>query len=120
VTFERAGSILGRDVISPYWLAPEVMKGLEYSSPGDVYSFGIILWELYTRQHPFDEFNIKFMHQLEHKIMDEDLRPTIPQNCLSEYADLVTSCWHPDPKSRPTFKFILTQLQYLQELIQFA
>ncbi len=40
----------------PLWLAPEVIQRKSYNHKADVYAFGIILWELITRQHPFDEF----------------------------------------------------------------
>jgi serine/threonine protein kinase len=50
------------------------MSGSPYSDKCDVYSFGIILWELYCRKHPFEEFNFTFMMILEEKIVKEHLR----------------------------------------------
>ena len=58
----------GRLVDNPLWLAPEVIKNLPYSTKADVYSFGIILWELHTCKVPFEEFNIRFLFQLEDKV----------------------------------------------------
>ena len=40
---------------TPFWVAPEIINGEPYSSSCDVYSFGIILWELYTRRIPYDD-----------------------------------------------------------------
>ncbi len=45
-----AMALVRRDVDTPYWLAPEVMAGLPYSESCDVYAFGIMLWELLTRE----------------------------------------------------------------------
>lgn len=45
-----------REVNLPTWLAPEILSKSKYSTRSDIYAFGIILWELYTREHPFSEF----------------------------------------------------------------
>jgi serine/threonine protein kinase len=58
------------------WLAPEVMRGLEYSIESDVYSFGITLWEITSREQAFAEYNVRFMSQLEDQIL-KGLRPYV-------------------------------------------
>lgn len=65
----------------------------EYTVKSDVYSYGIILWELLTRSHPFDEFKWNFMSQLEQLVTDGK-RPTIPADTIPAYAKLVEACWH--------------------------
>jgi serine/threonine protein kinase len=52
----REESQATRTVSLPTWLAPEVIAGREYTEKSDVYAFGIIMWELLTRQHPFSEY----------------------------------------------------------------
>lgn len=42
-----------RDVSNPTWLSPEILEGLESGLESDVYAYGIILWEIATRKHPF-------------------------------------------------------------------
>ena len=42
---------------NPRWLAPEILSGLPYTVAADVYSFGIIMWELLTWQVPWHEQN---------------------------------------------------------------
>eukprot|EP01133_Synstelium_polycarpum_P006723 gene6723-7816_t len=68
-------SALGREKLSnPIWLAPEVMRGEEYTEKADVYSFAIILWEILTGLLPFDEFPVahsSFLYQLEDAICEE-------------------------------------------------
>ncbi len=49
-----------RAVELPTWLAPEVLSELPYTEKSDVYAFGVILWELYTGEHPFLEFRFKY------------------------------------------------------------
>ena len=42
---------------TPFWLAPECMESQEFTEASDVYSFGIIIWEMFTRQTPFNNMN---------------------------------------------------------------
>lgn len=51
-----------RAVANPTWLAPEVTKGNSYSEKSDVYAFGVIMHEIMTRRHPFEEFNFKLLY----------------------------------------------------------
>eukprot|EP01132_Coremiostelium_polycephalum_P004881 gene4881-6087_t len=103
-------SFVSKVVDNPTWLAPEVLKGSEYNERADVYSFGMILWELYHLELPFDEYQFKFMSTLEDNILN-GLRPSIHQNCNNTYASLITKCWNSDPNIRPTFQSILKTLE---------
>lgn len=113
-------------VDNPIWLAPEVMQKQRYESYADVYAFGIMLWELCTREHPFDEYpegHSEFRSILEDAICG-GLRPSIDprvkselplsatsNSCLPQFADLVKECWQTDRYRRPTFARIISQLQ---------
>ncbi|GAM20898.1 hypothetical protein SAMD00019534_040730 [Acytostelium subglobosum LB1] len=109
------GAALARCVDQPLWLAPEVMASMPYSEPSDVYAFGIMLWELYTRAHPYDEFAFgQWMSKLEDEII-LGLRPTIPASCPPEYVELIQSCWAHEPNSRPTFASIVETLGNLKK-----
>lgn len=57
-----------------------------------MYAFGIILWELYSGEHPFAEFQYKFSHQLEDAIKN-GIRPIIPGMCPLPYRDMISACW---------------------------
>ena len=70
-----------------------VIKKTPYDEKSDVYSFAIILWEIITGEQPFAEFDIKWTHVLEDKIIHEGLRPTIPSTCDPTYATLMKRCW---------------------------
>ena len=96
-----------RVVENPTWCAPEVLKRKPYTEKADVYSFGVILWELFTRQLPFAT------HQFQHLVEDDvirGIRPQIPEDCWTSYSDLIRSCWHDDPNKRPPFSKITTAL----------
>lgn len=64
--------VKGRAVDNPMWLAVEVMQGEAYSLKSDVYSYGMILWELVTCRQPFREQleTTKFWFKLEEKIVE--------------------------------------------------
>ncbi|POG64419.1 kinase-like domain-containing protein, partial [Rhizophagus irregularis DAOM 181602=DAOM 197198] len=88
--------------VIPY-IAPEIFRGSEFSKEADIYGFGMIMWELTTGCKPFD--NVKHDHNLIYKILDGE-RPKITEDTPECYANLMKSCWDPDPKKRPTIKKI--------------
>eukprot|EP00002_Diphylleia_rotans_P007582 TRINITY_DN1721_c0_g1_i7.p1 TRINITY_DN1721_c0_g1~~TRINITY_DN1721_c0_g1_i7.p1 ORF type:complete len:2527 (+),score=479.25 TRINITY_DN1721_c0_g1_i7:47-7627(+) len=104
---DNAGSLL--------WLAPEVILGGEYRDYSDVYSFGIIIWEVMSRRVPFEgaESSVGVAMQ----VSLEGLRPStegigIPQTIV----DIMQKCWAQDPKNRPTFTQVVKDIQGLREL----
>lgn len=76
-----------------------------FSKDSDVYAFGILLWEVYTRSEVHERFSAA---QIIAKVAHEGLRPQIPRFC--PWSDLMSSCWHQNPKFRPHFNKILTEL----------
>ncbi|PKY25343.1 kinase-like protein [Rhizophagus irregularis] len=88
--------------VIPY-IAPEIFRGSIFSKEADIYSFGMIMWELTTGCKPFD--NVKHDHHLIYKILDGE-RPKITEDTPECYANLMKSCWDADPKKRPSIKDI--------------
>jgi serine/threonine protein kinase len=83
--------------VIPY-IAPEVFRGSSFSKESDVYSVGMIMWELTTGRKPFD--NVEHDIQLVYTILDGE-RPEITEDTPECYANLMKSCWDSDPKKRP-------------------
>ncbi|CAB4410206.1 unnamed protein product [Rhizophagus irregularis] len=93
--------------VIPY-IAPEIFKGSKFSKEADIYSFGMIMWELTTGCKPFN--NIKHDIQLIYKILDGE-RPKITEDTPECYANLMKSCWDPDPKKRPSIEVIRSTVE---------
>ncbi|EXX64478.1 Cdc15p [Rhizophagus irregularis DAOM 197198w] len=88
--------------VIPY-IAPEIFRGSIFSKEADIYSLGMIMWELTTGCKPF--VNVEHDHHLVYKILDGE-RPNITEDTPECYAELMKSCWDPDPKKRPSIKDI--------------
>lgn len=87
------------------WLSPEVINNAHFSKFSDVYAFGIILWEVYTRQEIYEGLSAA---QIIAKVANEGLRPHVPRDC--PWSRIMTDCWKQDPVGRPNFQTILVAL----------
>ena len=84
--------------IIPY-MAPEVLRGMQYTKSADIYSFGIVMWEMTSGVPAFN--NTAHDHNLSLKIC-RGLRPDIIEGTEPEYSELMKKCWNPNPDERPT------------------
>lgn len=95
------------------WMSPEMIQEKSCSRKVDVYSFGIVLWELCTGLIPFGEMTPV---QAAFAICQEKARPPIPAHCSKEIAELMQLCWSSNPSKRPEFSQIVQILQSLNEV----
>lgn len=95
---------------SPAYMAPEVYMG-SYDEKCDVYSFGMVLWEMLTQERAFAD--LPNLQKLMFAVVEEGRRPTLPPNTPTSLRSLITSCWDADPKKRPSFSEILEQLDHV-------
>ncbi|OQS03538.1 hypothetical protein THRCLA_04144, partial [Thraustotheca clavata] len=68
------------NVGTPYWIAPEVLRGDRYSYPADIYSFGVLLTELDTMSVPYSHLKLNGFAIID-KIKDGFLRPSLSSSC---------------------------------------
>ena len=95
---------------SIFWTAPEVLRDPEnYTKKSDVYSYGIVLWELLTRSDPYQGMNPLYVALA---VMDDGLRPPIPPSWHGDIVELLNDCWSENPDLRPSFSQVLL-LTYL-------
>ncbi len=91
------------------WMAPEVINGFRYTEKADVFSFGIILWELATRKPPY--YGIDGT-EVSKRVANEGMRPKISdKECPGPLLDLMKRCWAKNPEDRPSFGEIIKELE---------
>ena len=90
------------------WLAPEVIKHARSSKFSDVYGYGIVLWELATREEVYQGLETT---QIIAKVANENLRPPVPQDC--PWKDIMVKCWAENPLDRLEFSDIVQELNAL-------
>ena len=82
------------------YMAPEVLLSAEYSFPCDVYSFGMLLWEL---MHDKVVFGGLSGSEVSTRVVERGQRPPLElPPSLAAIGPLITSCWQSDPEARPT------------------
>ncbi|KAM0851650.1 hypothetical protein ACQ4PT_052327 [Festuca glaucescens] len=94
------------------WMAPEVIEHKPYDHKADVFSFGILMWELLTGKIPYEYLTPL---QAAVGVVQKGLRPTIPKNAHAKLAELLQKCWQQDPAQRPDFSEILETLKKIAE-----
>ncbi|KAM5299970.1 fibroblast growth factor receptor 4 isoform 2-T2 [Ctenodactylus gundi] len=89
------------------WMAPEALFDRVYTHQSDVWSFGILLWEIFTLGgSPYPGIPVEELFTL----LREGHRMDRPPNCPPELYGLMRECWHAAPSQRPTFKQLVEAL----------
>uniref|UniRef100_A0A8C5PKS5 mitogen-activated protein kinase kinase kinase n=1 Tax=Leptobrachium leishanense TaxID=445787 RepID=A0A8C5PKS5_9ANUR len=94
------------------WMAPEVIRSSMFSKGSDVWSYGVLLWELLTGEVPFrgiDGLAVAY------GVAMNKLSLPIPSTCPEPFVRLMEDCWNTDPHCRPSFTNILFQLSTIEE-----
>lgn len=89
--------------------APEVLKHERYNEKVDIFSFGTVMWELYTRAPVFDKLPQLAVYQA---VIGGNM-PDVDDNCPQIFKNVMQSCWLRNPKDRPSFQAILETLSQL-------
>ena len=98
---------------TPLWMAPELIRGVSVNTAeSDVYSFGIVLYEVFSRKDPYEgEHHEGLLREIANKTVSK--RPIIPPSCPPEAASLMTACWDGEPVRRPLAADLSIQLRMI-------
>ena len=117
-TIDKARTMVG----TPYYLSPEIVEGKPYNFKSDVWSLGVLLYELCTLKPPFDGSSIR---QLGMNIV-RGTYPPLPAHFTKELKGLVAGQLTVDPNKRPTvgqmlkMPFIMSRIRnVLSESVRF-
>ncbi|XP_019849282.1 PREDICTED: probable serine/threonine-protein kinase dyrk2 isoform X2 [Amphimedon queenslandica] len=88
------------------WTSPEALKFKRYSSASDVWSYGVVMYEIWSLGHkPFENFS----NQEYVKLIDTGYRLPPPPGCPRPVYKIMIQCWHPKTSGRPTFADIVSR-----------
>jgi hypothetical protein len=97
-----------------YWMAPEIIVNKRYSTKVDVYSYGIIIWEVCTRKIPYSSMSQQY---IQFYVSVKKGRPNlkiIPNDTPPKIVQLMQMCWEHKPNNRPGFDYIVDFLRNLK------
>jgi mitogen-activated protein kinase kinase kinase 9 len=93
------------------WMAPEVIKKNSYTEKADIFSFGIILWELWVQEPPYK--NIDRFEVAKSVATIKNYRPPLVDVIPESIKALISACWDYNPDNRPTFEMIIDFIERL-------
>eukprot|EP01024_Parvocaulis_polyphysoides_P019632 TRINITY_DN18958_c0_g1_i5.p2 TRINITY_DN18958_c0_g1~~TRINITY_DN18958_c0_g1_i5.p2 ORF type:complete len:143 (+),score=25.11 TRINITY_DN18958_c0_g1_i5:74-502(+) len=97
-------------------MAPEIVEHKPYGPKADVFSFGIVLWELMTARIPYDNMTPL---QAAVGVVQKGMRPVLPNNSPAQLNAIINACWQQQPKKRPSFSQLQPVLsQMYQQVLQ--
>jgi len=107
------------------YCAPELYFAKKFTTKADIYSVGVILWEMAVRtctgkySIPYSEYKqLVFDFQIIIQTAKKDLRPTFPKNIPPVLKELISRCWDPKPENRPETSELITILQEVEKNYQ--
>jgi serine/threonine protein kinase len=108
----------GKSIGTPPWTAPEVFENASsYAMASDVFSFGVVLWELATRRDPWwdevSELPARQQRETIHAKVTAGARPSlgvVNKSLPKGFSGLIERCWAADPAQRPTMEECKTEL----------
>lgn len=93
------------------WMAPEMIKHRPYGRKVDVYSFGLLMWEMITGAIPYEDMSPV---QAAFAVVNKNIRPVIPSDCSAALRILIEQCWSTFPEKRPEFREIVKFLEQFE------
>ena len=97
---------------TPHWMAPEILLGGKYEYHSDIFSYGMILWEILTGDIPYNNIDPK---KIENLITNEKNIVKVPDYGNLILRKLCKSCINYEPEKRPSIDEILKELKNIYD-----
>lgn len=111
-TFDSESYEMTGNTGSLRYMAPEVASRRPYNEKADVYSFGIMAWQMARDRVPFKGMNREDFMKI---VVVGGERPALDKTWPQGFSNLLTLCWHNDPNMRPSFGQVKYELNQLIE-----
>jgi len=103
----------GRNEVAgtPFYMAPEILlESHDYNEKIDVYSFGIVMYELFVCQRPYKDCVFESFEEFVQVIAVYHQRLELPETVRESMRRLITNCWAPNAQDRPDFKEVIKMI----------
>uniref|UniRef100_A0A671K2I7 Tyrosine-protein kinase n=1 Tax=Sinocyclocheilus anshuiensis TaxID=1608454 RepID=A0A671K2I7_9TELE len=93
------------------WTSPEALREKKFSTKSDVWSYGVLLWEIYSfGRVPYPRIPLKEVVPR----VEKGYKMEAPDGCPAAVYDLMKQCWTLDPAGRPSFRLLREKLQHIR------
>jgi LRR receptor-like serine/threonine-protein kinase FLS2 len=114
LSLSRVSTQRTKGVGTPLWMAPEILEGKAYGPTADLYSFGIVMWEIAAQKLPWTELpSTNFFADALLRQVLAGTRPLIDDNWPATYSTLMGRCWATSAAERPAFSEAFAVLEML-------
>mmetsp|Transcript_81782 Transcript_81782/g.187127 ORF Transcript_81782/g.187127 Transcript_81782/m.187127 type:complete len:623 (+) Transcript_81782:42-1910(+) len=108
---QGSNAMMSKQAGSTQWMAPEVMLGEEYDHTCDIYSLGIVMWELAARNIPYEGLPQPLITM---RVVKDQMRPSFDDHHSPEgFAKLAQECWAQSASERPSARDVMVSLRKL-------
>uniref|UniRef100_A0A669CWH2 Tyrosine-protein kinase n=1 Tax=Oreochromis niloticus TaxID=8128 RepID=A0A669CWH2_ORENI len=108
---KEASSIQDTAKLPVKWTSPEALREKRFSTKSDVWSYGILLWEIYSfGRVPYPRIPLKEVVPR----VEKGYKMDAPDGCPAVVYDLMKQCWTLDPVMRPSFRMLREKLQHIR------
>merc|ERR1711862_894985 len=90
------------------YMAPEVVLSKSYNESADVFSFGVLLWQIVSSVTPYDDYTVPMY---EENVVAHGYREPIKPTWPKDLSELIALCWDTNPRIRPTFDYVKDNLK---------
>lgn len=108
---KEASAIQDTSKLPVKWTSPEALREKLFSTKSDVWSFGILLWEIYSfGRVPYPRIALRDVVPR----VEKGYKMDAPDGCAPVVYEVMKKCWHLDPNQRPTFRQLREQLEHIK------